>query len=68
MTILNIFKRRHPLVAQRPVCGECGKPGLEVHAMLNWNEAIQDWQIREVYDRGSCSECGNTDVSIRYVN
>jgi transposase-like protein len=69
MTLLNIFRKNPVLVRQRPVCADCGSHGVEVYGMLSWDEKHQDWQISEVRDYyGSCANCGNTEVKIRWEN
>lgn len=66
MGIFNWKRARRVVVAQRPTCAECGYREIEAHAMLSWSETLQDWQIVEVREHGSCSGCGNTEAKISW--
>ena len=67
MKIFSFWKRQTPLVMQMPFC-ECGSPDIEAYACLSWSNELQDWQISEVRDRGTCGDCGSTDAKIVWRN
>jgi len=53
------------------VCDECGSANVETYAMVAWNIANQDWEIREVktigqiagYPDDYCHDCAKDSYS-----
>jgi hypothetical protein len=57
-----------PSLRSTPVCSSCNSDDVICHAMIQWSNESQEWQLAGTYGRPAyCNSC-NSDCFLRWQN
>lgn len=44
----------------KQVCSYCGSSNVSCDAAARWDEVTQTWSVTDIFDEGSCDDCGES--------